>query len=185
MESFWPEKLSHFDLKNWVILTWRPGKLSHFALKNWVILTWKIESFWPEKLMSKRLNLRSTWKIESFCPKKLRHFDLKNWVILTWKIESFWHEKLRHFDMKNWAILTWRVESLAEFPGRILVPPVTQFFTSKWLHFFFQWTLQYLCNVRFKFTVSLLFLNCYFDLFCNVTLHCNLVTLKLKVGLFL
>ena len=27
-------------------------------------------------------------------------------------------------------------------PGRILVPPVTQLFKSKWLHFFFQWSLR-------------------------------------------
>ena len=90
IESFWPEKLSHFDLKSWVILTWKvepfwPEKLSHFDLKSWLILTWKVDLFWPEKL---------------------NHFNLKSWIILTWKVESFWPEKFNNFDLKSRIILT-------------------------------------------------------------------------------
>ena len=33
----------------YIYIHWKK-KLSRFDLKSWVVLTWKVESFWPEKL---------------------------------------------------------------------------------------------------------------------------------------
>ena len=57
------------------------------------------------------------------------------------KFESFWPKKLSH---SKWFAISSQFDSnilqLLGIPGLILVPPVTQLFRSKWLHFFFQWT---------------------------------------------
>ena len=69
------------------------------------------------------------------------HFDLKSWVTggtIIWPenpnnlkiLESNWLSISSQFDSNNLQLLG--------IPGRILVPPVTQLFSSKWLHFFFQ-----------------------------------------------
>ena len=59
------------------------------------------------------------------------------------KIESFWPKKLSHWWNANWLSISSQFDSnilqqlLLGIQGRVLVPPVTQFFRSKWLHFFF------------------------------------------------
>ena len=77
--------------------------------------------------------------------KKWSNFDLKCWVISgtkirhgilsNWRIfESNWHSISSQFDSNILQLLGIR--------GRILVPPVTQLFRSKWLYFFFQYIIQ-------------------------------------------
>ena len=87
--------------------------------------------------------------------KKWSHFDLKSWVTGGTKIRPGIPSNRRMIE-SNWLdiesqILNWlsisnqfdsNILQLLGIPGRILVPPVTQLFRSKWLNFFFQcwWT---------------------------------------------
>ena len=89
--------------------------------------------------------------------KKGSQFDLKSWVTGGTKIRPGISSNWRTVDV-NWLDiecqfkLTFNIESISfkyspitRIPGRILVPPVTQLFMSKWLPFFFQWSfLQFL-----------------------------------------
>ena len=59
-------------------------------------------------------------------------FDFQYRVNLTLNIESIWLSISSQFDSN--------ILKLLEIPCRFLVPPVTQLFRSKWLHFFFQWS---------------------------------------------
>ena len=82
----------------------------------------------------------------------------KNGVILTWKVES-----LAKLKLKLWLDIENQFDSnilqLLLITGRILVSPVTQLFTSKWLHIFFQticfftatsnWNLAIKWNVKY------------------------------------
>ena len=67
------------------------------------------------------------------------------------QIIQHWKKKWSHFDLKIWVTggtkIRWRIfewnftqlfSSYSESRVKILVPPVTQLFRSKWLHFF-QW----------------------------------------------
>ena len=81
--------------------------------------------------------------------KKWSHFDLKSWVTGGTKIRPGIPSNWRIFE-SNWLDIEsqfWNqlstssqfysnILQLLEIPGRILVPPVTQLFRSKWLHFF-------------------------------------------------
>ena len=95
------------------------------------------------------LNIESIWLSIS------SQFDSQYRVNLTLNIESIWFSISSQFDSQYRVNLTLNVESiwlsissqfdsnilqLLRIPGWILVPPVTQLFRSKWLHFFFQWT---------------------------------------------
>ena len=71
--------------------------------------------------------------------KKWNHFDLKIWVTGGTKIGPG--------IPSNWRIGV----KLLGIPGRILVPPVTQIFRSKWLHFFFPSSLLGIICVSAKF----------------------------------
>ena len=94
-----------------------------------------------------------TYLLEYTERKKLSYFDLKNWVTGgTIEFDTgFWviGEYLSQFDSQYRVNLTLNIESIFDsnilqligIPDRILVPPVTQFFRSKWLNFFFQCTL--------------------------------------------
>ena len=77
--------------------------------------------------------------------KKWNHFDLKNWVTGGTKIRPEIPSNWRIFDL-NWLSISSLFDSnilqILRIPDRTSVPPVTQFFRSKWLHFFFQW-MQY------------------------------------------
>ena len=103
------------DLENSVSRTFRKHLLA--ALFSWL----------PDLLQH--------WK------KKSCHFDLKSWVTGGTKnrlripstlriFESNWHSISSEFD-------SYIIQSLG-IPGRILVPRVTQFLRSKWLHLFFE-----------------------------------------------
>ena len=76
--------------------------------------------------------------------KKWSHFDLKSWVTGGTKIDTRFRvieEYLSQIDSILRVKLTiWLSIQLLGIPGRILVPPVTQLFRSKWLHFFFRWS---------------------------------------------
>ena len=87
-------------------------------------------------------------RMESFWPKKLSHWILRinlNWLSissqfeLTLNIESTWIESQYRVNL-NWLSILSQFDSnllqLLEIPGLILVPPVTQLFRSKRLHFF-------------------------------------------------
>ena len=76
--------------------------------------------------------------------KKWSHFDLKSWVHGGTKFRPRIPSNWRIFESKWLSISNqydWNILQLLGIPGRILVPPVTQLFRSKWLHFFFQCTL--------------------------------------------
>ena len=71
--------------------------------------------------------------------KKWDHFDLKSWVIAGTKIRQRIPSNWRIFEW-NWIDIESQIDSnilqLLRITGRILVPPVTQLFRSKWLNFF-------------------------------------------------
>ena len=75
--------------------------------------------------------------------KKRSHFDLKSWVTGGTKIQPGIPSNWRIFE-SNWLDIECQIDSnivqLLGILGRILVPPVTQLFRSKWLRFFFQCT---------------------------------------------
>ena len=81
--------------------------------------------------------------------KKTSHFGLKSWVTGGTKIRpgmtSYWRIfESNWLDIESQIVNRFDVESqfdsnilqLLGIPGRILVPPVTQLFRAKWLHFF-------------------------------------------------
>ena len=77
--------------------------------------------------------LSANWK------KNWSHFDLKSWVSGGTKTRSGIPSIWKIFEW-NWVDIESQFYSnilqLPGNPGRILVPPVTQLFRSKWLHFF-------------------------------------------------
>ena len=83
--------------------------------------------------------------------KKWSHFDLQSWVTGRTKIRSGIPSNCRIFEsiwldiesqLKNRVSISSQFHSnivqLLGIVGRILVPPVTQLFRSKWLYFIFQ-----------------------------------------------
>ena len=106
---------SHFDLKSWVTggTKIRPGIPS----------TWRIfESNWLYIDFDSILRINSNWLSLS------SQFDSILTLTRFWKsiqIDSISSQ----FDLN--------ILQLLGIPGRILVPPVTQLFRSKWLYFFF------------------------------------------------
>ena len=78
--------------------------------------------------------------------KKGSHFDLKSWVTGGTEIRPGFRvigEYLSQIESQffNWLLISSQFDSnilkLLRISGQILVPPVTQLFRSKWLHFFF------------------------------------------------
>ena len=70
-------------------------------------------------------------------------FDSILRVNLTRYWESIWLDIESQFDSILRVNLTQNILQLLGTPGRILVPPVTLLFMSKWLHFFFQCSAIY------------------------------------------
>ena len=72
---------------------------------------------------------------------KWSFLELKSWVTSGTNI--------RHGIPSNWRIfeLNW-LDIESQFANWILVPPVTQLFMSKWLHFFYQCSIVY--TIRWK-----------------------------------
>ena len=88
--------------------------------------------------------------------KKWSHFDLKSWVTGGTKIQPrYW------VSISNCLSISIQFDSnilqLLGIQGRILAPPVTQLFRSKWLHSFFQYLQVFLqaIIVRVFFLVRL------------------------------
>ena len=143
------KKLSHFDLKSWVTggtIFW-PGKVS-----NWRIF----ESIWLSMLspFDSPCWVHLTLHVESIWLSMYSQFDSQCWANLTLNVEpiwlsmlsQFWFSMLSQFYSQCWVNLTLNVATvnltkifssyLPILLGQILVPPVTQFFISKWLNFF-------------------------------------------------
>ena len=110
-----------------------------------------------KKILEKKLCVMSSWPIllewssslVAHWKKKWSHFDLKSWVtggtkIWTgipsyWRIfESNWLDTESQFDFNITSQFDSNILQLLGIPGWNLVPPVTQLFRSKWLHFFFE-----------------------------------------------
>ena len=89
--------------------------------------------------------------------KKRSHFDLKCWVTDGTKIRPDIQSNWRIFE-SIWLTISSPFDSniiqLLEISGRILVPPATQLFRSKWFHFFFQWIGQSYFLWLFNFSYS-------------------------------
>ena len=91
------KKLSHFDLKSWVIV----AELK-FDLKSWVTGGTKI-----------RLGKVGNWrKFESIWLSVLSQFDSQCWVNLTLNVEPIGLSMLSHFDFQCWVNLTLNVETI-------------------------------------------------------------------------
>ena len=113
-----PGKLNEIYLLQW------KKKSSHFDLKNWVTVGTKI-----------RHGIPSNWRI----------FE-SNWLDMESQLTFNTYSQIDSILRVNWQIIDsqYRVNStqnilqLLGIPGRILVPPVTQLFRSKWLDFSFQ-----------------------------------------------
>ena len=106
--------------------------------------------YWPSLYNSSSSS--EVWNLHG-----LKFIERKNGVILTYKVESLAELKFNQGFRVNltWVKLTilrvnlnWlsissqfdsNIQQLLGIPGRILVPPVTQLYRSKWLHFFFQY----------------------------------------------
>ena len=100
----------------------------------------KMESFWPKKLSHfdlKKLSHFDLKKLSYFDLKKLSRFDLKIWVTGGNKIRLDIESQTDSQYRVNWTQIFRNY--ILGIPGQILVPPVTQRFKSKWLHFFFEW----------------------------------------------
>ena len=75
---------------------------------------------------------------------KWSHFDLKSESLEELKfdpgLENIWLKLTRYWESKLdiESKFDSNILQLLGIPGQILVPPVTQLFSSKWLHFFFQ-----------------------------------------------
>ena len=147
-----------------------------FAKNSRVLRRYMDQSYVSSKKEIKILKWKSSLK-----QKKWSHFDLKNWVTggtkirpgipSNWRIfESNWLDIEKEFlnclsisSQFDSKILQW-----LGIPGRILVPPVTQIFRSKWLHFLFQcWGERVLASLQkqvqrpFQLLTLLLFLLTY------------------------
>ena len=126
-----------------------------FDSQHRVNLTLNIVSIWLSTSCQfdsqHRVNL--TLNIESIWLSTSSQFDSQHRVNLTLNIESIWLSISSQYDSQYRVNLTLNIESiwlsissqfdsnilqLLGISGRILVPPVTQFFRSKWLNFFFQ-----------------------------------------------
>ena len=133
----------HFSL-------WTLSATNIIERKYWVILTEKDESNWLDLSKSSqfdsqhRVNL--TLNIESILLSISSQFYSQYRVNLTLNNESIWLSISCQFDSQYRVNLTLNIESIwlkyspiiyiLGFPGRILVPSVTQLFRSKWLQFF-------------------------------------------------
>ena len=93
-------------------------KMSHYDLKSWVTGGTKIRS----RILSNQIIFESNWLSISSQNYQYR--------VKTINIES----KLDRY----WESIWLKYSPISRNPGRILVPPVTQLFRSKWLNFSFQ-----------------------------------------------
>ena len=103
----------------------------NLVFTNWIQWTHITVYFYTELMIH---SLKEKW----------RHFDLKSLVTDGTKIRPGIPSNWRIFE-SNWVKLCLSISSqfdsnilqLLGIPDRISVPPVTQFFRSKWLHFSF------------------------------------------------
>ena len=100
-------------------------------------LNWGTKSFISDiileqlsSVLCRHMDLKEKWS----------HFDLKSWVTGGTKIRPVIPSNWKIFE-SNWLSISSQFDSnilqLLRITGRILVPPVTQLFRSKWLIFSF------------------------------------------------
>ena len=131
---------------------WRGATASHphmWGERNFGRPSTESDKLLPQMKMSRRLSganelpptavwvpYKIHWK------RKWSHFDLKSWATDEIKIRSVIPSDWRIFE-SNWLLVSSQFDSnilqLLGITDRILDPPVTQLFRSKWLHFFFQY----------------------------------------------
>ena len=75
-----------------------------------------------------------------------------NWLSISSQIDSQYRVKLTPNIESNWLSISSQLDSkyilqLLGIPGRIIFPPVTQLFRSKWLHFFSQWRILSITDI--------------------------------------
>ena len=87
--------------------------------------TW-FRGWWGEALFY--FTLKENWS----------HFDLKCWVTGETKTRPRFPDTILRVWLSISSLFNSNILQLFWIPGRILVPPVTQLFRSKWLDFFFQ-----------------------------------------------
>ena len=107
-----------------------------------------MELFWPKKLSHWRTKIPPGILSKSAS----NTLNIESQIVSLRIFESNWLDIESHIDLILRVKLTIRLSLSSQFDsnilqllgilGRILVPPVTQLFRSKWLHFFFQWTLS-------------------------------------------
>ena len=135
--------LCQFDSQCWVNLTlnvesiWL-SMLSQFDSQCWLNLTLTVESIWLSMLnqFNSQFGVNLTLNVESIWLSIVSQFCSQCWVNLTLNVESIWLSLLSQFETN--------ILQLPNLPCRILVPPVTQLFRSKWLNFFSQCTYHIL-----------------------------------------
>ena len=113
-------------------------KWSHFDLKSWVTGGTKIRSGIPSNwriFESNWFDIQS--QTDSIFRVKLTRYWESNWLDIESQTDSILRVKLTRYWESNCQFDS-NIQKLLGIPYRILVPPVTQFFSSKWLIFFFQ-----------------------------------------------
>ena len=133
-------KLSHFDRKSWV----NSGtKIRQGKVGNWNI--------WVKLTQTLRVKLTQHWE--------------SNWLNIESQIDSTLRVKLtQHWD---WRQIDSNILQLPTLLGRILVPPLTQLFRSKWLNFFSKCIV--LAYTRFSWSIKFVNLDWYFfDKYCLI-----------------
>ena len=127
------EKMSHFDLKSWVLCfnlyferaKWVTGEyLSQFDSQCWVNLTLNVEWIWLSMLSP---------------------FASQCWANLTRNVEPNWLSMLSQFDSECWSNFTLNVESIwllmmIQFVSNILQLPtlLVEFYFRLWIIFLCQ-----------------------------------------------
>ena len=147
-----------------------------------------MESFWPKKLSHWRTRTRT--RIQSNC-----WIFESNWLDIESQIDLILRVKLTRYWESNWldienkiVNLTLNIESIwlkysaiTLNPGSSSSSPVTQLFSSKWLHFFFQCIVSHLfflntipenSKVLSNFFVEwILFIYCLEEFICEKELY--------------
>ena len=127
-------------------------KLTRYWKSNWLDIESQIDSILRVKLTR---YWESNWfdiesQIDSILRVKLTRYWESNWLDIESQIDSILRVKLTRYWESNWLDIDSQIVSnifqLLGIPDRILVPPVTQLFRSKWLNFFFQCILS--CDNR-------------------------------------
>ena len=95
-------------------------------------------------------------QIDSTLRVKLTQHWESNWLNIESQIDSTLKVKFT----EHWESMDSNILQLPTLPGRILFPPVTQLFRSKWLNFFSRCIV--LAYTRFSWSIKFIILDCFF-----------------------